>query len=139
MEKKRRLKGYFTVEATLVFPIVLMSVVLVIRILFFQYNRCLMEQDIGVLAFRGSVMETKDNRERMDELEKWEEMQDVQKYLAWNRGNTKMKIERGILRVEQNGWMSAIGYQWKASRTYENRLIAPVPLIRGYRKLTGGK
>lgn len=139
MEERRSLKGYFTVEAALVFPIVLMSIVLMIYIMFFQYDRCLMEQDLGMLAFRGSVTEAEENHERMEELEKWDQMQDEEKYLAWNKEDVRMKIERGILRVEQNGWMSAVGYRWKASRVYENRLIFPVPLIRSYRKLTGGK
>lgn len=131
--------GYFTVEAALVFPIALAEIVLVIYLLIFQYNRCLMDQDLGVLALRGAVMQTDDNRERMEELERQEQLMDTQKYLLWERGKLEMKIERGMLRVERSGEMSGMNSQWKVKRHYENHMISPVFLIRSYRRLTGGR
>lgn len=132
-------EGYFTVEAALVLPMVLAEVVLIIYLLFFQYDRCLMEQDLGVLMFRGITMAGEDNRHKMEELEKYVAKQDTEKYLVWDREDIKMKIERGILCVSQKGQMSTTGVRWDASRTYEGHFVSPVFLIRSVRRMTGGK
>lgn len=48
------LKGYMTVEASLVMPIVLMLCFLILLTAFFLYNRCAVSQDLYLLSFRGS-------------------------------------------------------------------------------------
>lgn len=60
MKKKN---GYFTVEAALVFPMALATVLFVVFMLLFQYDRCLMEQDMGALALWGSRVEAADGEE----------------------------------------------------------------------------
>ena len=40
--------AYFTVEAALIIPLVLGILVFLIFIMFYQYDRCLLEQDIGI-------------------------------------------------------------------------------------------
>ena len=54
---RRKVDGFFTVEAAMVLSITLSAILLIIYLLFFQYNRCLMEQDMGTLALRGAVMQ----------------------------------------------------------------------------------
>lgn len=51
MEKKN---AYFTVEAALVLPIVIAALLFVIYMMLFQYDRCLLEQDMGAIALWGS-------------------------------------------------------------------------------------
>lgn len=46
--------GYFTVEASLVMPLVIMIYLLIILCGFYLYNRCVISQDNYLLAFRGS-------------------------------------------------------------------------------------
>ncbi len=46
--------GYFTVEMSMVFPVVLFVMVLLLHFLFYLYGRCILSQDIYLLAFRGS-------------------------------------------------------------------------------------
>ena len=53
--------AYFTVEAALVVPVVMGTMLFVIYMLLFQYNRCLMEQDIGAMVIWGSNMEVSDD------------------------------------------------------------------------------
>lgn len=134
-----KMEGYFTVEAALVFPMVLAEIVLVIYLLIFQYDRCLMEQDLGVLALRGMVLQAEDNQDRIQELERQEQSMDTQKYLAWERGELEMKIERGILHVERSGRMEAMNASWESTRDYESHMISPVLLIRSYRRWKGGR
>ncbi len=50
----KKLNGYFTVEASLVMPLVLFLYVLIIVSGIFLYDRCVMSQDMYLIAFRGS-------------------------------------------------------------------------------------
>lgn len=48
----KKIKGYFTVEAVYLIPIVLLLYVLIILGGFYLYDRCVMSQDCYLLAFR---------------------------------------------------------------------------------------
>ena len=48
--QRKNYKAYFTVEAAVLYPIVLGVIVLMTYLLFFQYDRCLLEQDMGRAA-----------------------------------------------------------------------------------------
>ena len=50
--QRKNYKAYFTVEAAVLYPIVLGVIVLMTYLLFFQYDRCLLEQDMGRAAVR---------------------------------------------------------------------------------------
>ena len=41
----KRVSAYMTVEAALIIPIVMGSILFVVYMMLFQYNRCLLEQD----------------------------------------------------------------------------------------------
>ena len=56
---KGSIEAYFTVEASLVMPVVIGSVIFVICFLLYWYNRCLMEQDLSVMAVKASQSEAK--------------------------------------------------------------------------------
>ena len=55
--------AYFTVEAALVLPVVIGAILFVIYMMLFQYDRCLLEQDIGGIALWGSIVEASDTAE----------------------------------------------------------------------------
>lgn len=50
----KKLKGYMTVEATYIVPIVLVIYMMLIMCGFYLYDRCVISQDNYLLAFRGS-------------------------------------------------------------------------------------
>lgn len=50
----KNLKGYLTVEASFVMPMVIFLYMLIILCGFFLYNRCVMSQNDYLVAFRGS-------------------------------------------------------------------------------------
>ena len=62
--------AYFTVEAALVFPTALGTVLFIVYMLLFQYDRCLMEQDLGALALWGSRVEAEDSEELQNLIQK---------------------------------------------------------------------
>ena len=47
--------AYMTVEAALLFPFLTGAILFVVYMLLFQYDRCLLEQDMGALALWGSL------------------------------------------------------------------------------------
>ena len=49
----KNMKGYLTVEASFVMPIVFFLYILIILCGFFLYNRCVMSQNDYLVAFRG--------------------------------------------------------------------------------------
>ena len=56
-EKERRgvLKGYLTLEAAIVFPMVFALVIMLLYATFFLYDKCRMTQDLYTAAYRQSI------------------------------------------------------------------------------------
>ena len=52
--KIQQAEGYLTLEAALILPMLIAAILFVIYMLVFQYNRCLLEQDLGAMALWGS-------------------------------------------------------------------------------------
>lgn len=138
---KKRVKGYFSVEAALILPVVLSVILMIVYLLFFQYNRCLMEQDMGILALRGAVMQIDDNRKRVQRLNEMTKEMHSEKYLAWETEEIHLTVGKGKVAVEQGGKIKSPFQQegkeewWSAVAKYENRIMCPVTYIRAYRSL----
>lgn len=138
--------AYFTVEAAIVFPIVLSTVLFVIYTMFFQYDRCLLEQDIGVIALRGAAMQINDKEILADEIEEQAVQINYNKYLIWENGEMSLKLEGYKLCIMGNGQISHPfnsfemgGYKlWRAETSFKNDRVNPISFIRICRKLTGG-
>ena len=88
------MNAYFTVEAAMVMPIVLWVVLFVIYLLFFQYNRCLTDQDVGVLVLRGSILQEESPKERIKKIRGYAEQIYDDKYIAWDSGEIGLRIEK---------------------------------------------
>ncbi len=65
-------KGSFTIEASIIMPIIIIITVMIIYVSFFLYNRCIISQKSYIIALRGSMYEegftdpVLDNRGFMD-------------------------------------------------------------------------
>ncbi len=146
MERQRE-NAYFTVEAAMVVTITVCVIVLLIYLVFYQYNRCLMEQDIGALALRGCTTLTDDKEELMLELKQQETKFNEKKYIMWKKGKAEIELKGGTVQVSGSGILKIpfgnIGgnsqKRWGVSVEYENQRIDPVSSIRLYRRLTGGE
>lgn len=53
-ELRKTEEGYFTVEAALIFPMVLLFTVMMIFLAFYSYDRCILEQSAYEAALRGT-------------------------------------------------------------------------------------
>lgn len=139
--------AYFTVEAALVLPIVIGVILFLIYSVFFQYNRCLMEQDVGALALKGCSIQADDKSLLMLQLEEYADNVYEKKYIAWGKSRMEIKLEGRNIQVIQRGKLKfSLGSlllgetekNWDTTAEFENQRIDPVGLIRIYRKITGG-
>lgn len=62
------LTGYLTIEAAIIVPIALFCILLILFLAFFQYDRCLLEQDLKMTMLRTSNMTYYTNQELYNEL-----------------------------------------------------------------------
>lgn len=140
----RQVKGYFTVEAALLFPFVTGVILLVIYLWFFQYDRCLLELDTGILSLRGSVLYTEQKKNIMEKLERESDRLSVEKYIAWEKGPFKVKLEKDKVYAKGEGevvfpfkglafWNG--GSLWKIEAACENHIINPALFLRTCRKI----
>lgn len=129
------------------FPIVLGVVLFTIYLLFFQYDRCLLEQSAGVLAMRGYTLQITDGEELMCELQNQSREED-RGFLAWAMEDAQISLKRNCVTVKCAGELKfpfrqfVIGLEdsvWKCSAVRESHRIKPVYFIRNCKKIMGGK
>lgn len=139
--------AYLTVEAALVLPVVLGVIVLVIYLLFFQYDRCLMEHNTGILALRGCTIQVTNREELIGEIVEYSKQKD-KRYLAWTMDDIAACLKGNIVRVERSGALKcpfpglmfwSRDTEWGSEIVYENYRIEPDEFIRNCRKLIGGE
>ena len=139
--KRKYYRAYFTVEAAVLYPVVLGVVLLMMYLLFFQYDRCLLEQDMGRAAVRSGSRWMQKKEELNRQLQEKDLLFDAKKYIAWESGLPTWKLEKNQVTVEQTGRMpypfSAMaelpGY-WSAKASFQVNRNSPVDAVRIYRK-----
>ena len=147
MQKKKGCEAYFTVEATLVLPLVMSAVLLDIYLFCFQYDRCLIEQDMGSLMVWCSELRlgnTDTANEQEEKIQKRASEIYRDKYVAWELTTVDVQLEKNRISVVGQGQLTfpVPGWNlwndinlWKEEVTYESRNISPVFYIRQLRKL----
>lgn len=122
------MKGYFTVEAACVLPMILGIYVFLIYAMFYQYDRCLAEQEAVVAAME----------------EKFEAASGEQGYLAWQTDAKNITIEKGRTKVLIEGsvavpfaalrqWITGEG--WKVKAVFDTNRAEPTTWIRNIKKI----
>ena len=125
------MKAYFTVEAACVLPIVLGVYVFLIYGMFYQYDRCLLEQDVAqqVLNEQWNI------EQKSGELEQ---------YLAFRLEDNVLKIEIGKVSAYAKGTVAAPfkefmewtnGGSWKVNASFTSVDVCPTDWIRLSRKI----
>ncbi len=139
----KRLDAYMTVEAALVFPIVMGSILFVIYMMVFQYDRCLLEQDTGAIALWGSLAEAADTAELESKIQ--ERMYELyrDKYVMWRFQTLEASLEKNRFFVNGEGKLSfpfaglnywGAGNTWSVQAEYGYNRLEPVTFIRICRK-----
>lgn len=131
--------AYMTVEAALLFPAVACVILFVVYMLLFQYNRCLMEQDLNAMALWGSSVQERDGEtlEAMAESRIMGMYRD--KYIGWGFSELEIELKRNRFTAKGKGNLTlpAFGRQiwsggdgWKAQAVYEYRRLSPEAFVR---------
>lgn len=143
-----RAAAYFTAEAAMVLSVVMSVILLMVYIILFRYDRCLMEQDIGGLALKGCTVQAENKNDLLQELELCSYEIYSEKYVAWNSDEISIELSGDTVKAEQTGYLrfpfaGENGFSgkdmWQVNVMYENERISPVSFLRIYRKLIGGK
>ncbi len=136
--------AYFTVEAAMVFPVALGTVLFIVYLLLFQYDRCLMEQDLGALALWGSRVKAEDSKGLQDLIQKRTSEIYWDKYTAWRMLALDVKMEHNRIAVTGKGQLAfpvpGVNFWnrdniWKAEAGYRFWRISPADFIRSCNKV----
>lgn len=143
----RMRNAYFTVEAALVLPMVMSAMLVGVYLFCYQYDRCLMEQDMGSMLLLGNAI-TAENAGEIEEIKESLRQRAARinrtKYAAWKLTAIDIRLEknklsitgRGELAFPVQGWnLWNQNNLWEAQVNYESSRLSPVFYIRQYRKL----
>lgn len=139
--------AYFTVEAVLILPLIISAMLMGIYLFCYQYDRCLLEQDIGSLMLwcsgemqsnTGEASELED-RIRAHSKEIYRE-----KYAAWELTTVDVGLKQDSISVRGQGQLifPVPGWNlwndsnlWEAGVEYKCHRLSPVFYIRQFRRL----
>lgn len=135
-------EGYFTVEATLIMPIVLYVCVFIIYTGFYWYDRCLMRQDAYRAALAGSSIYRDDNQKVYNTVADTIARLAEDKYIATDYAvvitvQSKVNVAiSGQIAMPFHGLAKLLGKEkWEISENVESKCINPVVFIRMCRML----
>lgn len=132
-------KAYFTVEAAIIVPIVMSVLVYVIFMSLFQYNRCLLEQDIGMLILYAVESDEQEGTELKNNLE--QKLKDLywDKYFSWKQEELQVSVKgekveiygMGELQFPFMDWnLAHLNTKWSAQAKREGYRLNPTEYIR---------
>lgn len=141
-----KLHGYLTVEAALLMPMVWFSLFFMIFAGFFQYDRCVAEQDGKIIVLRASGERGKDEAAVIRTVMERGELAGEKKILFSRNVQRKLEITRDRAKIKTGGkvntvWNSLIkganlpAFSYGAE--YEAKKYDPVQVIRVCRRLKG--
>ena len=127
----KKVSGYFTVEAAMLMPMVLLLIMFLFYITFYMYDRCVISQDVYLLAFRGSLYCDMKKEEIQQSIENQCRETYGNKYIGVERLDSQVKAENKVISVEASGYMNMTN--WKLQAKAEAERICPVECIRKWR------
>ena len=129
--KRKTVKGYFTVEASLLLPMIFMIQLLLICLSIYDYDRCVMEQCAFEAAFRGSSNMLHSNEEAYQEAKEAADNLIENRVLACSKIDSIVKasateicvIYEGTVNIPFMTWVSKIEVERKVPRSKQVRAI----------------
>lgn len=141
--------AYFSVEAAMIMPLVISAILLAVSLFVYQYDRCLLEQDVAVQILKAA--DAAAGAQTVDELKEKVRIQTAglyrDKYVAWDMLKLEIEIKRGIIEAIGEGefCFPVPGWNlwnkeniWGARAEYKAHRVSPITFIRNCRKIQGG-
>ena len=139
---KKESDAYFTVEAAILYPIILSVILLMTYLLLFQYDRCLLEQDIGKTTVLSGSKWTLTKEQLNDYMQKKALHFDEEKYIAWENEDPLWNLEKNDVILEKTGRLrypfAGMGTKekyWSAKASFQVDRISPVFWLRRSRNV----
>ena len=139
---KKESDAYFTVEAAILYPIILSVILLMTYLLLFRYDRCLLEQDIGKATVLSGSKWTLTKEQLNDYMQKKALHFDEEKYIAWENEDPLWNLEKNDVILEKAGRLrypiAGMGTQeiyWSAKASFQVDRISPVFWLRRSRNV----
>ncbi len=126
-----------TVEATMVFAMVLTVMMYIIYGMFFVYDRCLMDQDAAMLAIRGGGR-TELGKKATAQYVKAENVKLAkdEKYVAWQEAETTITLKKDKVNVTKQGRLRFHSlWDWEGKSVATSTKTDPTFFIRSCRKI----
>ena len=133
--RKGYLEAYFTVEASLLLPVVIGSIIFVICFLLFFYNRCLMEQELSMISIKATQSSAQTPEELEQELKTWRDENLTDKQYAWEMASVSMSRKQNRFEFRREGKLLIGERLWKAEVTGSAPVLNPAAVIRLCRRL----
>lgn len=136
--------AYFTVEAALVMPLVMGALIFTVFLFIFQYDRCVLEQDINILAVCVGTATAEDSEELEAVIRQKTSEIFMDKYVAWVMNELQINVKGDRVNVRGGGYLALPLPEWNffreknewGARTLRETLrISPADYIRLYRKI----
>lgn len=139
--------AFFSLEAAIIVPLAVSAMLLAVSLFVFQYNRCLMEQDMATQVVKAASVEAKSNEELTDKIQLQTAGLYRDKYVAWDMILMDIKIKKGIVEAVSEGVFRfpLPGWNlwneenvWSARAGYKAHRLSPVTFVRNCRKIIQG-
>lgn len=139
--------AFFSVEAAVIMPLVIAAVLLAVSLFVFQYDRCLLEQDISAQALRAASAMAKTAEELTEKIQIQTAGLYRNKYVAWDMIALEVKMKKGIINAVGEGEFRFLlpGWNfwnkdtiWNARADYKAHRINATAFIRNCRRLKTG-
>ena len=134
--RKEKSNAYMTVEAGLVLPIIIVIFIFLFAMLVFQYDRCLLEQDMAMMVLWGLTAQLDEAEDSQEQIEG--KLQEIywDKYVLWTMDELRAGVKHHRFFVSGAG-ETVLGKRWETKTEYDYELYDPVSFIRGTDQLIG--
>ena len=140
----KRSNAYFTVEAAIIFPLVTGALILMVFLFVFQYDRCLLEQDVSLLTLYAATLEADNAQDAAELIRRRAAELSKEKYIAWEPDELQITLKESGVRISGAGrltfplpgWNFFNGEnEWKVNVLRESAQLSPADFIRIYRRI----
>lgn len=136
--------AYFSLEACIIMPLVFYSIIFLMYVGFYQYDKCILQQDVFRMLIRGSQTKFLSNEELAQKMKEEDAQWYYDKYVLCSWNDKKIEVGYGEICIKQQAVLNAsvpiimewTGMEfWDMSMNFSSTRIHPVKTIRSCRKL----
>lgn len=143
----KEIKAYLTVEASIVLPLVISTIVMTVFAFIYQYDRCLMEQNAAMLALYADSLRTQEADEWRYLVSSRISEQNENAFLFWKQKKMEISLRNNVVEVAGEGeflvplpeWnLIENDSEWVAKESFKLTRLEPAAFVRFCQIKRGG-